>query len=251
MLVQAIRLLLLWFFSAATFAEKPDVLPIYAYHADPPFVISNAKRTGINYDFISALQKAQPGLTIEYRYRDRKTINALLKAGEPMIVMWTNPAWFENSEAYLWTRSLFWDKDIVVSRSTSDFQFNSIGDLAGLRLGGREGYHYNGLENAKVTRVDAVNDQDNIQQLLDYKVDVIIISKSSFLYYVRNLQLYNKVKILGNPLTKFQRKLLVSTHYKGFFPSLDASIGNIIQQNSWHNRVMLYGLHDLYLEPQN
>lgn len=236
-------------------AEPATTIPVYSYHTSPPFIINQQKTKGFNFDLVRALNRQfenNPGFN--FYPIDRPSLNLLLVSGQPAIVMWVNPGWFgANKDLYLWSKPLFWDKDVVVSLKGAGLKHDETADLSGLRIGGIQGYFYQGLKplvvSGKVQRINVRNDQTNIQQLLDKKVDAIIISKSSLLFYVRKLKLINQVEIVGRPNSTYQRQLLITHHYRDHYEEINHFVEGLAQQTYWRSRVNLYGLYGLWQQP--
>lgn len=239
--------------SIAATAAPPETITIYAYHSAPPFEINRAEEKGLNFDLMRTMQKSAPAaLNFQYQYIARTELNHRLASGEPAIVLWANPAWFEqNTEPnYLWSTPLFWDKDVLVGLKGSHIQYRTIDDLNGLRLGGRAGYHYTNIddivEKKLLLRLDSSSDRENIQQLLNGNVDIIIISKSNLLYYAKSLQLLDDIVIIGKPHSNYTRHLLITKHYQKHYDTLNKILNELAQDEHWRSRLSIYGLQNLW-----
>jgi polar amino acid transport system substrate-binding protein len=223
-------------------------LTLYAYHNSPPFVINADAETGLNYDLVRALQQ-QLGTKyqLEYKYLPRYLLNQRLQEGLPTIVLWSSSTWFTNkAHPYLWSETVFADRDVFVTLSNSVTKFEQLTDLAGSTLGAIRGYSYPGVNELvaqhRVTRLDAESDKENLTRLLERNVDQIVITRSSFLFYARQQQYLGKMKIIGQPYPNYQRQLLLSQHYQPLKADFDQAILALPKQHFWITRMELYGL---------
>lgn len=223
-------------------------LTLYAYHSSPPFVINSDTETGLNYDLVRALQQQLgDSYRLEFKQLPRHLLNARLDAGLPTIVLWANPAWFTNkAQPYLWSNTVFTDRDVLVTLSESALKIEQLTDLAGSTLGALRGYSYPGVNELvaqhRLTRLDADSDKENLARLLERNVDQIVITRSSFLYYARQQQHLGKMKIIGQPYPNYQRQLLLTQHYQPMLADFDKVLLALPKQQFWTSRLELYGL---------
>jgi polar amino acid transport system substrate-binding protein len=223
-------------------------LTLYAYHNSPPFVINAETETGLNYDLVRALQQQLGNnYRLEFKQLPRHLLNERLNAGLPTIVLWASPAWFTNkAQPYLWSNTVFSDRDVLVTLRESTLKIEQLTDLAGSTLGALRGYSYPGVNELvsqhRLTRLDADTDKENLARLLERNVDQIVISRSSFLYYARQQQHLGKMKIIGQPYSNYQRQLLLTHHYQPMLADFDEAILALPKQQFWTSRLELYGL---------
>lgn len=223
-------------------------LTLYAYHHSPPFVINADTETGLNFDLVQALQRQLgDAYQLEFKQLSRPQLNARLEQGLPTILLWANPAWFsQQTQPFLWTETLFVDRDVFVSSRDFSGQIEALTDLAGSTLGALRGYSYPGVnelvQQHRVTRLDAESDKENLARLLEKNVDHIVITRSSFLYFARQQQYLGKVRIVGQPYASYKRQLLMTHHYQQLLADFDAAILAIPKQSYWTARLELYGL---------
>lgn len=223
-------------------------LTLYAYHTSPPFVINAETETGLNYDLVRALQQ-QLGdrYRLEFKQLPRHLLNERLNAGLPTIVLWASPAWFTNkAQPYLWSNTVFVDRDVFVTLSDYSGKVQQLTDLAGSTLGALRGYSYPGVNELvsqhRLTRLDADTDKENLARLIERNVDQIVITRSSFLYYARQQQHLGKMKIVGQPYPNYPRQLLLTQHYQSLLTDFDLAISALPKQQFWTSRLELYGL---------
>jgi len=223
-------------------------LTLYAYHSSPPFVINPDAETGLNYDLVRALQlQLGESYRLEFKQLPRHLLNERLNAGQPTIVLWANPTWFTNkAQPYVWSNTVFIDRDVFVTLSDYNGKIEQLTDLAGSTLGALRGYSYPGVNELvsqhRVTRLDADSDKENLARLQERNVDQIVITRSSFLYYARQQQYLGKMKIVGQPYPNYQRQILLTQHYQSLLTDFDNAIVALPKQRFWISRLELYGL---------
>lgn len=227
--------------------ESLPILPVYVYHLEAPFLINSDTGSGINRDFGELLKKHLGQRQIDIRPVSRSRLNSILANDEPAIVLWSNPVWFEREgRQYLWTEPLFVDQDVVVYERGVGRNIKTLNGIEGLKVGGRQGYFYVGLDDLvsqnRVLRVDVDSDWKNLENLLAGSIDVAVISKSSLLYYVQLRQLENRISLADYFVNSYERRILVSHHFKEFKPELDRAVKAILADSEWRRRLELLGL---------
>lgn len=237
-------LVLLWLHPVAAM----NTVSLYAYHQAPPFVINADTETGLNYDLVRALQQEMgEQFQLQLQLISRPELNQRLKDGQPMIALWTNPAWFaEQDPPFLWSGTLFSDREVFVSPEQHAHKIEQLSDLTGSRLGAIRGYSYPGLNEliaaGQVQRIDADSDKENLALLLEQQLDHVVITRSSFLYFGRQNQYLGKFKITGQPYPAYRRQILFTQHFAEVYPQFEQALQRLSQQQYWLDRLALYGL---------
>lgn len=236
-------LLLLCLTHASSFAAQH--IDLYAYHSAPPFLVNPDTGTGLNSDFVKALQSF---IGAEYQLQlkqvARPVLNERLAQGLPTIVLWTHPSWYgSDAKMYLWAAPLFGDRDVLVGLTSDPRRpFPESGYV----LGAITGYSYPGLNEKvaaeKIKRMDASSDKENLLKLLDHQVDAVMITRSSFLYYAKQPQFVGKYRVVGQPYDSYHRQILLTAHYQQFLPVLTQALIQLEKSQVWQDRLELYGL---------
>lgn len=232
-------------------ATASTVVTLYAYHQAPPFVINADTETGLNYDLLRALQQELGDqVQLQLRLLSRPELNQRLAAQLPVIALWTNPAWFAAQEPpYLWSATLFSDREVFVSPQQHSQKIQQLSDLTGSRIGAIRGYSYPGLNElfaeGKAQRIDADSDKENLALLLEKQLEHVVITRSSFLYYGRQTLYLGKLKITGQPYPAYRRQILFTRHYQDLYPQFEQALQQLSQQKYWLDRLALYGLKPL------
>ncbi|MCR8921323.1 transporter substrate-binding domain-containing protein [Dasania sp. GY-MA-18] len=241
-------ILLVW---ASCCYASPETLIFYSYHNAPPFIINSDSASGLNYDFVKAMQLAVgEKYTIEYQFIDRVALNQRLAEDKPTILMWANPKWFDvQGLNFSWTQATFLDSDVVVSLRSSSFKYEGQESLLGKTVGARAGHNYSAavplLGSEKIKRVDASSDEENIENLLSGKVDAIFIVRSSALYIARAKGYVPSLYMSKKPLYTYRRYLLLTHHYQHVMDDVDRAIMDLSDQFFWQKRLKLYDLNSL------
>ncbi len=237
-----------WFCLVTTSAFATTRLTIYAYHQAPPFIINADTETGLNYDIVRELTKLlDDKYQLDLQIISRPELNARLAADLPTMVLWANPAWFQAKEKpYHWSPALFVDREIFVSPYDVELKIEQLTDLKDKVVGGIQGYKYPGVDELitdnQVKRIDSSSDKENLGRLLDKSVDLIVITRSSFLYYGRQQQFLGKMKVVGQPYPSYKRQILITQHYTELLPVLEQAFNKLNKQPGWKARLELYGL---------
>jgi len=239
---------LLLFYCGLLQAAEPVQLQVYSYHTVPPFVVNSQAQTGLNYDLLQGLQQELgPGYQLSLHYIPRPELNARLASGQPAIVLWANPAWFNQyGPGLLWSSTLFADREVFVSHYQGGRKIHQLKDLKGLRVGAVKGYRYPGLDplfdDGSVLRVEFDSDQETLAALLELRVDQLVITRSSLLFFGRQPQFLGKLTITGQPYPAYNRQILLTPHYQPHFVAFSHAVERLSQQHSWQQRLDLYGL---------
>lgn len=237
------RLALLCMSISPGFATTP--IDLYAYHAAPPFLVNPDTGTGLNSELVKALQPlVGPAYQLQLKQLARPELNKRLAQGLPTIVLWTHPSWYgDEASRYLWVGPLFGDRDVLVSLTSDKRQPFPVD---GYTLGAMKGYSYPGLNEkvaaGSIKRLDGASDKENLLKLVDRRVDAIVITRSSFLYFAKQPQYLGKFHVVGQPYDSYHRQVLLTKHYHDFAPVLAQALKQLETSAVWQERLELYGL---------
>lgn len=220
-------------------------IELFAYHNAPPFLVNIDTNSGLNADLVKALQPlVGEGYRLTLTLVSRPELNQRLAAHQPTIVLWTHPSWYgEQASQLLWAAPLFSDRDVLVGRVSEKRQ---PFPLDGATFAALQGYSYPGLNErvqAKtLQRVDSSSDKENLLKLADGQVDVVMITRSSFLYFAKQPQFIGKFHVVGQPYDAYRRQILLTAHYRDFLPVLQQALATLEQSSAWQERLAIYGL---------
>lgn len=247
MLLRILVVSFVGYFSNACFAQA---LPIYSYHIDPPFHVDNA-RDDLSQHWVKHFNEFQQDTKLSLVTIDRPALNALIEAGKPYLILWANPIWFASRDAKIKaSEPIFWDADIWISRSESKLHYTGPEDLFGLTMGGRQGYFYKGVnewvEQGKIVSHDALSDAANLARLRNGKLDVFVMSRSSFLYWqAQNVMDTRALYVAQSAHDAYTRHVLVSPHHHQLLPLLNRFIDSLAHNPNWQSDLVRWGVKDL------
>jgi len=118
------------------------------------------------------------GITVEYAYFPWKRSFEAVVAGDfdATFPWYTNE---ERDEQLIVSKvPLVQEQEVFFHRTDTDFDWSSLSDLSGLRVGGTIGYsHVQQLEDAGISVNTAASDDVNFKKLLNGRIDVFPASK--------------------------------------------------------------------------
>ncbi len=245
-----LRIFVVSFFCYVSSGAQANPLPIYTYHIDPPFHVENAT-DDLSVHWVKHFNEYQDQIKLTLVTIDRPALNKLIEAGQPYMILWANPLWFKSRDADVQASApIFWDADIWISRANAKLAYAGPEDLIGRTMGGRKGYFYKGVNSlvdaGKVVRVDATSDGDNLKRLRAGKLDVFVMSRSSFLFWqaqqtVDTSQLY--VAISAHDA--FTRHVLLSKEHQNLLPLLNQFLADLDRNSDWQADLVRWGIKDL------
>lgn len=102
----------------------------------------------------------------------------------------------ERKKAAFYSDPIITDYDILIIPKNKKFIFNSISDLSGKILGARHGIIYPRLKNIKVSYLYSQTIDQEVDQLLNGRVDAAIINSIFGIYQLNQTGLLDKIDIV-------------------------------------------------------
>jgi polar amino acid transport system substrate-binding protein len=224
-----------------------QLIRIYDYHAQPPFLIDASKGSGLDRDIIDYLNTRLKGrYRFEFDFLPRRRLDQKLHDNEPIAVMLVNPAWFGDPKQtrYQWSKPLLQEKDLIVSRPQLAIRYQGPASLHGLHFGGEFGHHYVGIDEAvaqgKLLRDDAPTAEANLRKLEVGHIDVIVVPQSTATYYLDRLHLRDKVFVSPTPYQTFYLHFLFQPQLAAAREELDRLIDTLPSDARWQEIVRRY-----------
>ena len=220
---------------------------VYVYHLKPPFIVNNAQKIGLYFDFSDYLNTKNERYHFETVFVPRKRIETMLASKKfNGILLGVSPIWFgDKSETkYLWTTSFFQDQDEVVSITDVAFEYTGPKSITGKVFGGVRGFYYFGIDelvnSGEISRYNTIGEYELLQMLLLERVDVGIVSRSTlnFLYKEKNWK--NQFYLSKKPHDKYQRRILVPKYNKAIFDEISPIIDNLKHDPAWQKLIEKY-----------
>ncbi|MCQ4315305.1 PAAT family amino acid ABC transporter substrate-binding protein [Stutzerimonas zhaodongensis] len=222
---------------------------VWTYHLAPPFIVD--ENQGLSRDFVKLLND-DPGNKGRFRFeltrlaRDR--VDLELERKRPGVLLWATPSFFSAALANngRWSRPLLMDQQVFVSLPDAPFDYTGPEALHGLVLGGVKGHNYRALnsdvERGRITRQDVQTDVENFAQLMSGRIDTLLISRSTLLYYLKHAQ-HKNLYVSDSPLYEFGRHLLVTDALEEAVSSFLAEFIEALPSNpEWQILLFRYGL---------
>ena len=225
---------------AVCMAVKKKVT-VYAYHLKPPFIVNLDKEKGLYFDFSKYMNSRLADYHFVTVFRPKKRIEKYLKKKEmDGILLGVNPVWYGDKEEkkYLWTSKIYSDQDEMISLIKLSFVYNGPESLIGKRLGGVLGFFYHSIgelvDKGQIYRDNVISEEAVIKKIFSGRVDVGIVSRSTFNYYVeRRGEWQGKFFISPKPHDVFDRRILVPIENKALYNDIYPIIEKISEDEKW------------------
>lgn len=245
--MKVILVWLLLLLSVESIAKTKPLIPVYSYHLKPPLVIDIEKQEGLYFDFVRYLNERSEKYRFTLVSIPRKRIERMLEDKTfDGVLLGVNPTWFKDKQEtqYLWTAKVFTDRDEIVSLRSSPYEFANAESLKGRVVGGVRGFYYFGINEmvAKdlILRVDTTKETDLFNMLLLKRVDVAVISRSTFDYLIKINQWHDKFHLSKKPHDIFDRRILVPKAEKSTYKELTHIVNQLQFDKSWQYRLLEY-----------
>jgi len=213
MKIQKYILILLLLFGWLVAPIKAETIKVYTYHVHPPFI--TGVNEGYSYSLVRVLNRHSGAkYNFELEPMPRKTLDEKIKTPDSWIVIWGNPIWFGDKEEkkYLWV-DILKDANMIISRSDNQVRYNGPPSLVGYKFGGVSGHRYVGIdslvEEGMINRIDGSNEINNVNDLLEGKLDVILLPRSTIIHFIRKLRLFGKLYLAAEAHQIFVRKFMI------------------------------------------
>lgn len=248
------RTLLLWLlicFSAPALAAEP--VAVWAYQPSPPFASGQGR--GLSEALVELLNE-HPSNQDRSEFRlsqlPRKRLDARLAANEPGILLWATPEFFPEhlTTGASWTPPLLCDIQDFVSRRDAPVDYDGPRSLHGKRLGGILGHRYRELQpdidKGLIRREDVHSDLQNLNKLLSGRIDVVLMPRSSRLFYSLTETSADQLYVSPKPLYVFDRHLLMTASLPAETTQfMQQMIADLPHSARWLKLLRRYGLHEM------
>ncbi|NUW67104.1 substrate-binding periplasmic protein [Vibrio coralliilyticus] len=171
----------------------------------PPYSwYESEKQTGIDIDIIQLLSE-KTGITIHIRLVPWVRVEKEIKKGKTD----GGVAFFKNTERETFATFIptpFRESIYkIFVRKDSEFDFHSVSDLSGMKIGQNAGFYISdAFEQAvidkKIQRVEAVTMEENIRRLRAKRIDAFVGNQQEVLYFLAQLGLSDDIVSLPKPI---------------------------------------------------
>jgi polar amino acid transport system substrate-binding protein len=247
---KCLLLLLLCLLPPSGYAQR-EVLA-WTYHLIPPFILDRDNQQGLSYDLLE-LFNLHPENRGRFRFRlvyqPRKRLDLNLQRRQVELLLWVNPVFLDAAHCARsrWTPALLQDQQEFLSRAGQPFDYDGPASLHGRTLGGVLGHRYQPIEadidRGLIQRKDVLQGEQNLNKLLSKRLDLILLPRSTALFYSRRMGLNERLHFSAKPLNSFSRHLLLQ-------PSLDRDVAEFVtnavasleHNPEWRRLLQRYGL---------
>jgi len=248
-------ILFLIFYSHIPLSNAKESIVAWTYYNFPPFIISEADKKGLSYDFVALLnQHEKSGYTFKLKYVPRKRLNKFLETGRKGIVLWVSPIFFTDTSQtkYLWTTPILSDQQDLISLKSKPVIYDGTPrSLKGYTIGGVLGHRYKDIEEAIKTgvliRENVIREKQNIDKLLAKRIDAFLIPNTSMAYYSNEMKLENKIYYSPTPLSQYNRHIMVQKGMSGVHQTLNTIIKTLPDNVRWEVLGEQYGLTENFI----
>ncbi len=237
---QGLFIVLFMLIPVKIFAGKTPVT-VYAYHLKPPFIVNLDKKTGLYFDFSEYMNDRSESFYFTTEFRPKKRLGDYIKKKiMDGLLIGVNPIWYgdKNEKKYLWTSSLYNDQDEMISRSQTRFNYTGPESLIGKRLGGVLGFFYHSIgdlvDSGKINRDDALSEEAIMKKLLSDRIDVGIVSRSTFDYFIKRRKKWvGKFYVSPKPHDVFERRIMIIHKDKAVYDEIAPIVDTMMQDPEW------------------
>jgi polar amino acid transport system substrate-binding protein len=235
-------------------ALSAQLIEALSYYPSPPFQLDNSGREGLTADLIAYLNKSLKGkYEIKRVLVPRAKLNKMLARGDKAFVIFAPGMLFGGSQggSYLWTASLFDDRQELVSRTAKRFEYDGPQSLATVRFAAVEGHVYPMIADALASgeiRPDRLgNEGFLVKALMENRDDVITIPTSVVKYFMmKDLTFGAESYLSKQSLGNFSRHLMFQRGMEKERADFDQVIRQMNVDPIWRATLKQYGL-----EPPN
>ena len=227
-----------------------EVVSVWTYHVDPPFVVDEQKKTGLSFDLAKLLTEHSEG---KYQFHveilPRVRVDERLSSGTPGILIWVNNAWFgdDDRNRYLWSSAIFRDKNAVISPVSNPIEYENALSLIGKDLVGVNGHHYQDVDalvdKGEISRLDVTTNKAAMLSIASGHTDVSILANSTAAYYSKKLALEDEIHYSSNPHSRYQRYILVQPQLQPVFDFIEEFASEAADSAKWRALLDSYKLN--------
>nr|WP_252724219.1 transporter substrate-binding domain-containing protein [Vibrio hepatarius] len=154
----------------------------------PPYIMNSAYGSGIAYDLVtSALDSA--GYEFEYTVKpwSRVLKETLGGQNDVIISLWKSE---QRERDYLMTDMYMYNNMVFISRSDTNFEYESLENLKGMRVALINNYAYGGnlREYPEMISIRSIDLPNSIRQVLTQRADIIVADEAVGKWTVKEMR---------------------------------------------------------------
>jgi polar amino acid transport system substrate-binding protein len=230
--------ILLW----PALGQAQTEVTVFTYNDRPPFVVDKAKGDGIEYRLCAWMNTQGSQYHFTLKVVSAPEAKAMV-AGHDLkgVLIGVSPAWFseEVRNTWLWSPSVLWDRNEVVSLNSKKVEYNGPATMEGHTFAAVKGFFYPGLmepiKAGKIERLDTVSELLSLELVAAKKADVTIVSEWTLLYAQLRLFMDGDFYQATKPFQEFERKILLPPDAKALHDFLTRILANLKTNQGWQD----------------
>ncbi|MEC5160351.1 polar amino acid transport system substrate-binding protein [Janthinobacterium sp. CG_23.3] len=186
--------------------------------------------------------KIGPGQQLSLSHIPRIRLDAIeLNKGDQFggVVLFVNPRFVGDAAKtrFLWSKPLFVDCNLVISRVDEPVEYVGLSTLWGLRFGGVRGYRYVHIDDmvrlGKLAREDSQDELSGLRKVALGRVDLTVVPYSIFSQFGADKTLAKQLYVAAKPLQCFARHILVGKGNPAMLKALNEAIDTLATDKGW------------------
>ncbi len=154
-------------------------------------------------------------------------------------VLFVNPRFVADADKtrFLWSKPLFVDCNMVISRLEEPVEFVGLSTFWGLRFGGVRGYRYSYIDDmvgtGKVQREDSQDELSGLRKVALGRVDVTVVPYTIYSHFGADKSLARQLYVAPKPLQCFARHILVGKANPALLKAVNLAIDALGTDKGW------------------
>lgn len=227
----------------------PPVTAFNTYMAGPYLVDTQQGLAQSLVDRLNAKMAPAHRLALSHVPRIRLDTTELSKGDRfAGAVLFVNPRFVADADKtrFLWSKPLFVDCNMVVSRLGEPVEFVGLSTLWGLRFGGVRGYRYSYIDDmvrtGKVHREDSQDELSGLRKVALGRVDVTVVPYTIYSHFGSDKGLAGQLYVAHKPLQCFARHILVGKANPALLSAINDAIDSLATDKGWLAAMAYYHL---------
>lgn len=210
--------------TALTFTATANAETVRLANGDwAPYMAENLKEAGVISDIVKKAY-AKTGHNVEYTFLPWKRGFEMAKNAElDGSIVWSKTA--EREADFLYSEPVVDLQTVFFITNSSNFNWNTVDDLKGKKIGGVIGYSY-GLEDAEKAGTVNINriasPENNYKKLTNNRLDAVAEDRDAGMEIVHTLGIKDQVKIHPKPVKSRSYHLIISKKAANAQAKIDA-----------------------------
>ena len=225
---------------AGAHARQPATTAYNTYMVEPYLVDA---QQGLAQSLVDRLNdKIGPGNQLSLSHIPRIRLDSIeLNKGDQFggVVLFVNPRFVGDpaKTRFLWSKPLFVDCNLVISRVADPVEYVGLSTFWGLRFGGVRGYRYAYIDDmvriGKLLREDSQDELSGLRKVALGRVDVTVVPYTIFSQFGATKGLAGQLYVAPKPLQCFARHILVGKGNPALLKVVNQAIDTLATDKGW------------------